>query len=97
MDNKHPSRPTDGPARGGIVMPVAGIVLGTASLFTGFGWGLGVALSVSGLVLSFISMRRGVRWALAGVIVGTVGVAFCVILPVLGWLAWTFLPPTPGD
>jgi hypothetical protein len=79
------------------VMAVAGIVLGTASLFTGFGWGLGVALSISGLVLSFISMRRGVRWALAGVIVGTVGVAFCVILPVLGWLAWTFLPPTPGD
>jgi hypothetical protein len=79
------------------VMPVAGIVLGTASLFTGFGWGLGVVLSVTGLVLSFISLRRGVRWALAGVIVGTVGVAFCVVLPVLGWLAWTFLPPTPGD
>jgi hypothetical protein len=79
------------------VMPVAGIVLGTASLFTGFGWGLGVVLSVTGVVLSFISLRRGVRWALAGVIVGTVGVAFCVILPVLGWLASTFLPPTPGD
>jgi hypothetical protein len=78
-------------------MPVAGIVLGTASLFTGFGWGVGVVLSVTGVVLSFISMRRGVRWALAGVIVGTVGVAFCVILPVLGWLAWTFLPPSPGD
>jgi hypothetical protein len=54
-------------------------------------------LSVTGLALSFVSMRRGVRWALAGVIVGTVGVAFCVILPVLGWLAWTFLPPIPGD
>ncbi|MCF8540695.1 MAG: hypothetical protein K9H50_02915 [Aurantimicrobium sp.] len=78
-------------------MAILGLVLGVASLFTGFGWGLGVALSISGLVLSFISMRRGVRWALAGVIVGTVGVAFCVILPVLGWLAWTFLPPTPGD
>jgi hypothetical protein len=24
-------------------------------------------------------------------------VAFCVILPVLGWLAWTFLPAIPGD
>ena len=79
------------------VMAILGLVLGAASLFTGFGWGLGVALSVSGLVLSFISMRRGVRWALAGAIVGTVGVAFCVVLPVLGWLAWTFLPPTPGD
>ena len=78
-------------------MPVAGIVLGTAALFTGVAWGLGVVLSVAGLVLSFISMRRGVRLALAGVIVGTVGVAFCVILPVVGWLAWTFLPPTPGD
>ena len=78
-------------------MPVAGIVLGTASLFTGFGWGVGVVFSITGVVLSFISMRRGVRWSLAGVIVGTVGVAFCVILPVLGWLAWTFLPPTPGD
>jgi hypothetical protein len=97
MDNKHPTRPTDGTAGGRIVMPVAGIVLGTASLFTGVAWGLGVVLSVTGLVLSFISMRRGVRWALAGVIVGTVGVAFCVILPVVGWLAWTFLPPTPGD
>jgi hypothetical protein len=79
------------------VMAILGLVLGVASLFTGFGWGVGVALSVSGLVLSFLSMRRGVRWALAGVIVGTVGVAFCVILPVLGWLAWTFLPATPGD
>jgi hypothetical protein len=79
------------------VMAILGLVLGTASLFTGFGWGVGVVLSVTGVVLSFISMRRGVRWALAGVIVGTVGVAFCVILPVLGWLAWTFLPPTPGD
>ena len=78
-------------------MAILGLVLGVASLFTGFGWGVGVVLSVTGVVLSFISMRRGVRWALAGVIVGTVGVAFCVILPVLGWLAWTFLPPTPGD
>jgi len=79
------------------VMAILGLVLGVASLFTGFGWGVGVVLSVTGVVLSFISMRRGVRWALAGVIVGTVGVAFCVILPVLGWLAWTFLPPAPGD
>ena len=79
------------------VMPVAGLVLGVASLFTGFGWGVGVALSVSGLVLSILSMRRGIRWAFAGVILGTVGVAFCVILPVAGWLAWTFLPPVAGD
>jgi hypothetical protein len=79
------------------VMAILGLVLGVASLFTGFGLGLGVALSVSGLALSIVSMRRGIRWALAGVILGTVGVAFCVILPVLGWLAWTFLPPTPGD
>ena len=78
-------------------MPVLGIVFGVASLFTGFGWGLGVALSVSGLALSIVSMRRGIRWALAGVILGTVGVAFCVVLPVVGWLAWTFLPPIPGD
>ena len=78
-------------------MPITGIALGTASLFTGFGWGVGVVLSVTGLVLSFISMRRGVRLALAGVILGTVGVAFCVILPVVGWLALIFLPPIPGD
>ena len=97
MDNTHPSPSTDGPARGGIVIPILGIVFGAASLFTGFGLGLGVALSVAGLVLSILSMRRGIRWALAGVILGTVGVAFCVVLPVGGWLAWTFLPPIPGD
>ena len=78
-------------------MAILGLVFGAASLFTGFGWGVGVALSVSGLVLSILSMRRGIRWAFAGVILGTVGVAFCVILPVAGWLAWTFLPPVPGD
>ncbi len=97
MDNKHPSPRTDGRAPRRIVVPVLGLVLGVASLFTGFGWGVGVALSVSGLVLSILSMRRGIRWAFAGVILGTVGVAFCVILPVVGWLAWTFLPPVPGD
>jgi hypothetical protein len=97
MDNKHPSPRTDGSAPSRIVVPVLGLVLGVASLFTGFGWGVGVALSVSGLVISVLSVRRGIRWALAGVILGTVGVAFCVILPVVGWLAWTFLPPVPGD
>ena len=43
------------------VMPVAGIVLGVASLVTGFGLGVGVALSVTGLALSIVSMGRGIR------------------------------------
>ena len=81
----------------GVAIPVTGIVLGSASLVTGFALGVGVVLSVTGLILSIASLRRGVRWALAGIIVSAVGVAFCVFLPALGWLAWTFLPPIPED
>ncbi len=80
-----------------VAIPVTGIVLGSASLVTGFALGVGVVLSVTGLVLSIVSMRRGVRWALAGVVVSAVGVAFCVLLPTIGQLALTFLSPIPED